>query len=53
LNAAEVLGDFLRVALTLGNPASHEGIVSHQRRNKSRLEQVALDFRVNIVAGQR
>ena len=57
---AELLPDLVQVADDLGgflfaaqHPVLDEGVVGHQRGHEHRAQQVALDLRVDVVAGQR
>lgn len=53
LDLSEVVDDLTGIFLPLGNPAFDEGIIRHQRGNKDRLEQVALNLGIHIVTGER
>ncbi|MNE82869.1 hypothetical protein D3C80_1796330 [compost metagenome] len=53
LDLAQVAGHRLDVFLTLHHPVTHEGVAAHHRGNQDGPDQVLLDFRVDVVGGQR
>ena len=53
LYLAQIAGDLPDVLLTVFDPVVQEGVVGHHRGDQHRAHQVALDFRVDVVRGQR
>ncbi len=49
----QIAHDLRGVIFAMQYPVTQKGVMRHQRRNEYRSQQVFLDFRINIVTGER